>query len=393
MRVMKVLVLTALCFPAMTSSKNKNVSVTIENDSFKQQHQLRVAPVDLLTSIDLEIKIPETKTNASSTFPAIYHANANSRKVDVEYWASYGENADVEYRNLHREFVRKFTRINNHDIVHRGNLPGHIVLNKEEIGWWRENLLDARLTGKKFVDYLGNRYAVQTVSTAKIIASASIWDAGEPRNYKDKPEAAYRGVAFSVLLDKAVSADHRFKFIAQIPIWLVDDKSWAFQPLGRGVLGHKLTDGGLKRRIDHFVLSRWSTAVIDDKLSHVLLRKDGHSEVYSVSAVIDRCHDGWPNWVKCVRGEQNSPWWVYFGVNVKGPFSLVNLGGGQNAGLAVAGKNPGYNYFLLGDINHNGYAEFLYFTDSRAMGNNIAAIYEINGEGAQTVWNWSDFME
>jgi len=65
----------------------------------------------------------------------------------------------------------------------------------------------------------------------------------------------------------------------------------------------------------------------------------------------------------------------------------------MNAGFSHARDNPNYKFYLLGDINRNGYQEFLYYSDNQAEGSNSATIYEIYRGEALAIWNWTDFRE
>lgn len=197
------------------------------------------------------------------------------------------------------------------------------------------------------MDYLGNTYKIQNIANAKITSSASPWDAGEPRNFKMEPEKAYHSITLTLKLDKKVKSDDRIKFLKEIPVWFVNK---THKPITIQDFGSKLKNNDLRLEINQFILSKFDSAIIDEKLSYFLLKDDGKSKVYSISAMIDRCKDRLSNWKKCKEGTINSPWWIYVGINTKDSLSIIELGGHSNAGFSQAKKNPEYKFFPLGDI-------------------------------------------
>lgn len=212
--------------------------VLVSNFAFAEEKSSAKISVNTQTNTVVELSKVPTKvesislesalSNASDTFafiaktfPKNFNTNFGAEIVEMEFSVSYDVLADIEYRERHKEFARKFDRIGKHEIVKKGNLPGAVDLTAEELSWWKQNFLNQRVKNKKFIDYLGESYPIIGIEGAKIFSSVSPWGAGEARNLEKIPEQAYRSVVFSIKLNKPVNKDERFTFFKKQPLWLV----------------------------------------------------------------------------------------------------------------------------------------------------------------------------
>lgn len=374
--------------------KIKSMTIKVNKKSSKK-HKITLKATEIdLSGLEkyLESSV-ERRKKVESDFPKHVNGNVGSSSLNFEFSTSFHSSSLNPYTIAHANFVQNFGRMKSNKIVSQGNVPGDIIFNSEELMWWKNNFVGDHLNDKKFVDYQGNSYSIKSIDKGAIQSSASIWDAGLPTNrYRTKPEEAYRGSIFTLNLDKRIKPDPRFGLIKEIPLWLVDAN---FSPTEPQKFQHKkLMDKKIIAEIRGAVKKHWPSSQIDNRLSFYELVDTSESKIYSVAVMIDRCRDGWNSWKKkCKAMEKKNPWWVYLGIDIKNKFKMINLGGHSNAGFAISGKDPGYRVSALGDLNRNGLTEFLFYSDDRAEGYNVASIYEIKNGISPSIWNWTDFQE
>jgi hypothetical protein len=312
-------------------------------------------------------------------FPPVYDAIPNTSTVQMRALTKGG---DTEFEMVHQKFIRHFVRLAQHDAVKKGNLPAEIDLNLEELQWWRDHLITARLDKKNFIDYKGNIYKIVRLASAKLYTVATEKYPGPPHDYQALPENAFREIVFTIELNIPIKNETATKLLNQmIPLFLVSS-DFKISPKG-SPSGEKLTDPQMLEKVTTFITTTWKSAKISDAISYSLILRDSKAEIYSVTATIDSCKDGWHKNL-CKNGNIPVPKWIYFGINIKDNLSLIYLGA-----LSYPKGNPETSSVIkMGDLNSNGYAEFLYLTQDGSE--TSSSIDEINPTGAERIWGWSN---
>ena len=89
-----------------------------------------------------------------------------------------------------------------------GNLPGELELTQDEIKWLKLNL-PIIYCSNQLIDYSGETYSVEEVTSAKIVSTSSQWDPA--KRYREVPEQAFKRLIFRKI-KQATSTDVRFSF-------------------------------------------------------------------------------------------------------------------------------------------------------------------------------------
>ncbi len=366
----------------MTISTNP---VVRKNVAILNAISINSAPIDLSNSFTLRNQKSE---KTKRTFPHYFNGKPGSVTLDLEF-ESGTVDANKIFLQAYSEFFRTFDRMRNNKFVFLGNLPGELELTQDEIKWLKLNFTNHLFASNQLIDYSGETYSVEEVTSAKIVSTSSQWDPGEKRDYREVPEQAFKGIVFSVKLNKPISTDVRFSFFKEQPLWLVDGGLFFKRPAPNP---ERITDAKAIADIKTGLKKSWGKLEVNDRISFYLLEANSHSKIYSISGVTSECKVGWPNWSGCRANAEPHAKWVYFGIDVLNHDSIVNLDGQSSMGFSYQ-NDPQMKFYLLGDLNQNAANEFLYFTDTQVEGGNSATIYEIQNGQAYPVWNWSDFEE